>query len=79
MVRINSKGTINDMKNNFFLKYILIIFTVVLFNFFNTSSAQNIDKFYGKIDLFSEVLEKIREEYVDEVDQAEIMDFSRQL
>ena len=29
---------------------------------------------YEKIDLFSEVLEKIKEEYVDEVDQAEIMD-----
>jgi len=40
------------MKNNFFSKYILIIFTIVLFNFFNTSSAQNIDKFYEKIDLF---------------------------
>ena len=74
MVRINSEGKINDMRNNFFLKYTLIIFTAVLFNFFNTSSAQNIDKFYEKIDLFSEVLEKIREEYVDEVDQSEVMD-----
>mgnify|MGYP002151926899 CR=1 FL=1 len=32
------------------------------------------DKLYQKIDLFSEVLEKIQNEYIDEVDQAEIMD-----
>ena len=32
------------------------------------------DKMYEKIDLFSEVLEKIQDEYVDEIDQAEAMD-----
>ena len=32
------------------------------------------DKLYQKIDLFSEVLEKIQDEYIDEVDQAEVMD-----
>ena len=32
------------------------------------------DKLYKKIDLFSEVLEKIQEEYIDEVDQEEVMD-----
>ena len=29
---------------------------------------------YEKIDLFSEVLEKIKSEYVEEVDQSEVMD-----
>tara|TARA_B100000686_G_C16715399_1_gene931680 strand:- start:565 stop:1632 length:1068 start_codon:yes stop_codon:yes gene_type:complete len=32
------------------------------------------EKLYMKIDLFSEVLEKIQEEYVDEIDQSEVMD-----
>jgi carboxyl-terminal processing protease len=36
--------------------------------------AQNSDKLYEKIDLFSEVLEKIQNEYVEEIDQAEVMD-----
>ncbi len=35
---------------------------------------ENMDKLYEKIDLLSEVLEKIQDEYVDEVDQAEVMD-----
>ena len=29
---------------------------------------------YEKIDLFSEVLEKIQDEYVDDIDQSEVMD-----
>ena len=36
--------------------------------------SQNVDELYKKIDLFSEVLETIQNEYVDEVDQAEAMD-----
>ena len=57
-----------------FTKYFLIIFTFIIINIFNKSYSENIDKFYEKIDLFSEVLEKIREEYVDEIDQDEVMD-----
>ena len=57
-----------------FTKYFLIIFIFIIINIFNKSYSENIDKFYEKIDLFSEVLEKIREEYVDEIDQAEVMD-----
>ena len=34
----------------------------------------NIDKLYEKIDLFSEVLETIEKEYIEEIDQAEVMD-----
>ena len=57
-----------------YIKYILIITITILLNIFNKVYAQNIDKLYEKIDLFSEVLEKIQNEYVDEIDQAEVMD-----
>jgi len=60
------------MKKKFYIKYILLI--IIFLNFFNTASSQNVDKLYEKIDLFSEVLEKIQNEYVDEIDQAEVMD-----
>ena len=53
------------------------IFSFLLFfSLLNLNSlySANSDEFYKKIDLFSEVLEKIQKEYVDEVDQAEIMD-----
>jgi len=59
-------------KNSF--KYILTITVVILLNISNKVYSQNIDKLYEKIDLFAEVLEKIQNEYVEEVDQAEIMD-----
>ena len=36
--------------------------------------SKNSDELYEKIDLFSEVLENIKKNYVDEVDQAEVMD-----
>ena len=62
------------MKNNSFLKYILAIITIILFNIFSKAYAENIDKLYEKIDLFSEVLEKIQKEYVEEIDEAEAMD-----
>jgi len=55
-------------------KYFFFFITIILLNFFNVSFSQNIDKFYQKIDLFSEVLEKIQNEYVDEIDQVDVMD-----
>jgi carboxyl-terminal processing protease len=64
------------MKENFILKYILIIITVILLNIFNIAYSKNIDKLYEKIDLLGEVLEKVQDEYVDEIDQAEVMDFA---
>ena len=36
--------------------------------------ANNSDELYRKIDLFGEVLEKIKDEYVDEIDQSNVMD-----
>ena len=50
-------------------KYILIILIIFFTNILNTSYSENIDKMYEKIDLFSEVLEKIQNEYVDEINQ----------
>jgi len=53
-----------------------IVVLVILNVLINTSSLQsrNSNELYEKIDLFSEVLETIKKEYVDEVDQAEVMD-----
>ena len=62
------------MKKNFHVKYISIIVTVISLNIFNIAYSQNIDKLYEKIDLLGEVLEKVQDEYVDEIDQAEIID-----
>ena len=62
------------MKKRTCSKYILTIVTVILLNISNKVYSQNIDKLYEKIDLFGEVLEKIQNEYVEEIDQAEAMD-----
>tara|TARA_B110000014_G_C20117400_1_gene590596 strand:- start:879 stop:2033 length:1155 start_codon:yes stop_codon:yes gene_type:complete len=62
------------MRSTFNLKYIFIFIFLVSLNFLNKSYAQNVDKLYKKIDLFGEVLEKVQEEYVDEIDQSEVMD-----
>ena len=56
------------------LKYICFVVATILFNFPNTAFSQNVDKLYEKIDLFSEVLEKIENEYVEDIDQADVMD-----
>ena len=68
MVRINTKRESNDMKN-----YLIIIFFLNSL-FFTNQSFSNENDIYKKIDLFGEVLEKINEEYVDEINQSESMD-----
>ena len=55
-----------------FIKNFFLIFLFYLF-FTNISNSKN-DDIYKKIDLFSEVLDKINKEYVEEVDQSEAMD-----
>ena len=66
MVRGTSKTKGNDMKKTiFFILFVMYIFPSYTFGN---------NKLYEKIDLFSEVLEKIKEDYVDEVDQSEVMD-----
>tara|TARA_Y100000590_G_scaffold36768_1_gene39757 strand:+ start:4973 stop:6127 length:1155 start_codon:yes stop_codon:yes gene_type:complete len=62
------------MKNKNYLKYFLVIITTTLINISSQVYSQNVDKLYEKIDLFSEVLEKIQNEYVEDIDQAEAMD-----
>jgi len=66
VVRINSKRKSFDMK-------IIIIF---LFSFLilNKSFAETEKNIYEKIDLFSEVLNKIDKEYVESVNQSDAMD-----
>ena len=52
---------------------IVLVLLFLLFSFANTNvKAKN--ELFEKIDLFGEVLENIKKEYVDEVDQVEIMD-----
>ena len=68
MVRVNSKRKSNDMK------YGLILFFFLNSLFFANYSVSNENDIYKKIDLFGEVLEKINEEYVDEINQSESMD-----
>ena len=52
------------------------IFLIILFfNFnFNFSYSYSKNELYQKIDLFGEVLEKIKKDYVDDVNQSEMMD-----
>ena len=54
------------------MKKILIIFLISFIFFASKSYAKN--ELYEKIDLFGEVLENIKKEYVDEVDQSEMME-----
>ena len=49
----------------------IILFSIL---FLNKSFSNNDKNIYQKIDLFSEVLDKINKEYVDEVNQSEAMD-----
>ena len=56
----------------FNLKNLFILF-LIAFNFLTLSSRSEED-IYKKIDLFSEVLNKINKQYVDDVNQSEMMD-----
>ena len=54
------------------IKNIFLIFFIFLFH--SIVYATNEEEIYKKIDLFSEVLDKINKEYVDDIDQSEAMD-----
>ena len=58
------------MKKKTFLS-LVVIFQFFIFQFSFSANDENI---YKKIDLFSEVLDKINKEYVEEVNQSESMD-----
>ena len=51
----------------------LLIFCIISIFFFQKAFSDN-NEIYEKIDLFGEVLEKINQEYVDEVNQSQSMD-----
>ena len=55
-----------------FQKILLILFFSILL--LNKSFSKNEEDIYQKIDLFSEILDKINKEYVDEVNQGKAMD-----
>ena len=62
------------MKEKNYFKYVSVFITIILLNISSNVYSQNVDKLYEKIDLFSEVLEKIQKEYVEDIDPAEAMD-----
>ena len=59
------------MKKIFNKLFILFLFSLF---FTNVSNSANEEDIYKKIDLFSEVLDKINKEYVEEVNHSEVMD-----
>ncbi len=59
------------MKKIFNKLFILFLFSLFFTNIGNSANGEDI---YKKIDLFSEVLDKINKEYVEEVNHSEVMD-----
>ena len=57
---------------NFFLRYIFSIYLIV--SLITSAQANPNDELYKKLDLFSDVLNTIKKEYVDEVKQDEVID-----
>ena len=55
------------MKIFFKVVLLLVLFSTNIF-------AKNNDEFYKKIDLFGEVLDKVKKEYVDEIDESGVID-----
>ena len=62
------------MKIKNYLKYILVSVILISLNISSKVYSLNVDELFEKIDLFSEVLEKIENEYVEEIDQSDVMD-----
>ena len=62
------------MKNKNYFKYLLFVTILILLSFSVKGYSQSSDSLYEKIDLFSEVLETIQNEYVEEIDEVEAMD-----
>jgi len=71
VVRTYSKREINYMK---LLKFAGLLFFILFINSKSSYGANDETTIYEKIDIFSDVLDKINKEYVDEINQNEIMD-----
>ena len=56
------------------INFLILFFILSIFLNTNYLYSKNSNELYEKIDLFGDVLETIKQEYVDEVDQADIMD-----
>ena len=56
------------------MKKIFVLILISLLTVSNLFGSTNNDALYKKIDLFAEVLDKIKKEYVDKVDQSELID-----
>ena len=69
MVRTNSQRK----SDNISMINRLLFFTILVLFFSEKGFSENND-IYKKIDLFGEILEKINDEYVDEIDQSKGMD-----
>jgi len=61
-------------RKGYVMKKIVFYTSLIFLLNFNFSFSKNTDEFYKKIDLFGEVLEKIKNEYVNEIDQSEVME-----
>ncbi len=56
-------------------KYLnLLVLTIFFLSNITLSFAEKVEDIYSKVDLFSEVLDKVNKEYVDEINQSEAMD-----
>ncbi len=53
------------------IRILIVIYFLISVSYVNANTNE---KLYEKIDLFGEVLEKIKKEYVDEIDQSNVMD-----
>ena len=51
-----------------------IIFLIILFLNLNLANSYSKNEIYEKIDLFGEILEKIKKDYVNDVNQSKMMD-----
>jgi len=51
-----------------------IVFLIIIFLNLNFTYSYSNNELYEKIDLFGEVIEKIKKDYVDDVDQSEMID-----
>ena len=55
------------------IKNISKILLILIF-FTTSASGKDNENLYKKIDLFGEVLDKVKKEYVDEINESDVMD-----